>query len=161
MACSSNLALITIYSKFICHTQVSIIYFTAPPRKPPQPILLGTGFCAAILTCDLRGKKDDEEVFVVVHNTATKEEVYHQQYFEALYLKEVNISNLSPDTVYAAQICARNTEITDLITVSETLLFTTPGMYCDNDANNVAMYIMFNSKIVCRAFFMVYIEPAV
>lgn len=64
---------------------------------------------------------------LVVENTVTKQEVYRQQYF-ALVIKEVNISHLSPDTVYAARVLARNAEFIDLTTVSEALFFTTPGM---------------------------------
>ena len=102
--------------------------FLALPTKPPIPLLISTIFHAAVLQCDLRGKKDDEEIFIVVYNIVTKQQVYHQQYFNAVLLNEVKISHLLPDTVYAAEVRARNVEFNDLIAVSETLLFTTPGM---------------------------------
>ena len=100
--------------------------FTVPPMKPPKPNVKSTTPHTAVLTCDLRGRNDDEEYVLALCNNITKEEE-HQELSIKNYQLTVKFASLSPDTPYAANVVARHAQYRDLISVGDTFLFTTPG----------------------------------
>lgn len=96
--------------------------------KPPRPIIRSTTSCTATLSCDFRGKRDDEDVFVIVCNNVTKQEIYREKFVQKVYVKKVEIADLSPDTLYTAHVLARNATFTELTSISGSVLFITTGM---------------------------------
>ena len=77
--------------------------------------------------CDLRGKRENEEAFVVVCNNLTKEEIFREPILQAKYDNKIEISQLSPGTLYAAHVCVYNAKFKELTAASEILVFTISG----------------------------------
>lgn len=85
-------------------------------------------FSKPVLVCDLRGKKKDEEAFVIVRNNATEEKIIREQILHAIYDNRVDISQLSRGTQYAAHVHVQNAKFEELTADGEILLFKIPGM---------------------------------